>query len=273
MRRVLAGLGGLVVAAWLAVCAAPADNLHFALLGDRTGEAQAGVYERVWRELAATQPAFVLSVGDTVQGLNDTTTEAEWREAMHLLEPYRRIPLYLAAGNHDIWSETSERLFRQYAGRAPHYSFDSGGVHVTVLDNSRSDDWPAGELAWLEADLREHAAVQVKFVVSHRPTWLLDAALGNRNAPLHVLVKRYGVCCVVAGHVHQLIHADLDGVVYLSLPSAGGHLRMSGKYEDGWFFGWTGVEVRGREVVFQVHALDGATTPLGAWGRAGLLVR
>jgi hypothetical protein len=56
-------------------------------------------------------------------------------------------------------------------------------------------------------------------------------------------------------------------------PSAGGHLRLSGKYEDGWFFGWTDVEIRGREVVFQVHALDGATTPLNAWGRAGLLVR
>jgi hypothetical protein len=70
-----------------------------------------------------------------------------------------------------------------------------------------------------------------------------------------------------------LIHADLDGVTYVALPSAGGHLRLSGKYEDGWFFGWTGVEVRGREVTFQVHALGRATTPLSAWGRAGLLVR
>ena len=170
MRRVLAGLGGVLVAACLAVCAAPADNFHFVLLGDRTGEAQPGVYERVWRELAAAQPAFVLSVGDTIQGLNDATAEAEWREARRIVEPYRRIPLYLVPGNHDIWSEASERLFRQYAGRAPHYSFDSGGAHFTVLDNSRSDAWPAGELAWLEGDLREHAAAPVKFVVSHRPS-------------------------------------------------------------------------------------------------------
>jgi hypothetical protein len=73
--------------------------------------------------------------------------------------------------------------------------------------------------------------------------------------------------------VHQLIHAELESVTYLSLPSAGGHLRLSGTYEDGWFFGWTSVEIRGREVVFQAHALDGATTPLSVWGRAGLLVR
>jgi Icc protein len=271
MRRIPGCLGGLAVAAWLAISAAPADNLHFVLLGDRTGETQPGIYERIWREVAATQPAFVLSVGDTIQGLNDATAEAEWREARQLVEPYRRIPLYLAPGNHDIWSEASERLFRQYAGRAPHYSFDSGGAHFTVLDNSRSDAWPPGELAWLESDLREHASAPVKFVVSHRPSWLLDAALGSTNSPLHVMAKRYGVCCVVAGHVHQLIHADLDGVTYLSLPSAGGHLRLSGKYEDGWFFGWTGVEVRGGEVVFQVHALDGATTSLSVWGRAGLI--
>jgi hypothetical protein len=108
-------------------------------------------------------------------------------------------------------------------------------------------------------------------VLSHRPSWLLDAALGNTSAPLHVMAKRYGVCCVIAGHVHQLIHANLEGITYLSLPSAGGHLRLSGKYEDGWFFGWTGVDVRGKEVQFQVHALDRATTPLNAWGRAGLL--
>jgi hypothetical protein len=268
---VAAVLIGLLAAAWMALPAAPPENLHFVLLGDRTGEAQPGVWERAWRESAATRPAFVLSVGDTIQGLNDATADAEWREAMRIVDPYRRIPLYFAPGNHDVWSDASQRLYRQYSGRPLHYSFDSGDTHFSVLDNSRSDAWPEGELAWLEADLRAHAAAPVKFVVSHRPSWLLDAALGNTTAPLHRLAKRYAVCCVVAGHVHQLIHADLEGVTYLSLPSAGGHLRLSGQYEDGWFFGWTEVAVRGREVTFQVHALDGPTTPLSAWGRAGLM--
>ena len=90
---------------------------------------------------------------------------------------------------------------------------------------------------------------------------------------MHVMSKRYGVCCVIAGHVHQLIHAELDGVRYIALPSAGGHLRLSGKYEDGWFFGWTDVQIKGREVNFQVHQLDGPVTPITAWGRAGLVVR
>jgi len=272
-RRAIAAAGALALAVCLAAWAPPADPVHFVLLGDRTGEAQPGVYERVWREASAAKPAAVVTVGDTIQGGDDAAAETEWLAIRRTLQPYRGIPMFFAAGNHDIWSETSERLFRRYTDRRPHYSFDAGGVHFTVLDNSRSEKWPAGELEWLEADLRAHTAAPVKFIVSHRPSWLLDAALGNTKAPLHALAKRYGVCCVVAGHVHQLIHADLDGVTYVSLPSAGGHLRLSGKYEDGWFFGWTDVEVRGSEVAFQVHALDRATTPLSAWGRAGLLVR
>ena len=273
MRHHLAGLAVLGFAVWRALCAAPADGFHFALLGDRTGEAQPGIYERVWRQMAAAKPAFVLSVGDTIQGQDDATAEAQWKDALRLLEPYRQIPLYLAPGNHDVWSEASAKLFRQYAGRDLHYSFDSGGAHFAVLDNSRSDAWPAAELAWLEADLKQHAPAEVKFVVSHRPSWIVDAGLGSTAGPMHGLAKRYGVCCIVSGHVHQLIHASLDGVTYLALPSAGAHLRLNGTYPEGWFFGWTDVEIRGREVRFQVHALDGPTTPLSDWGRAGLLVR
>ena len=263
MRRALALL--------CALSAAPAADFRFVLLGDRTGEAQPGIYERIWREFAPTKPAFVLSAGDTIQGLNDATAESEWQSARRVLAPYRQIPLYLTPGNHDIWSALSERLFTQYAGHPPHYSFDREGAHFTVLDTSRAADLTASELAWLEADLRAHAAALVKLVITHQPTWLIDAALGNTQSPLHQMAKRYGVCCLIAGHVHQLIHADLEGVTYYALPSAGGHLRLSAKYEDGWFFGWTQVEVQGREVSFQVHALDSATTPLSAWGRAGLL--
>src|SRR5690242_7902200 len=105
----------------------------FVILGDRTGEAVPGVYEQVWREAAAENPAFVVSVGDTIQGLNDATAEREWR----ILNSYKQFPLYLAPGNHDIWSAESERLFRKYASHAPHYSFDYHQAHFTILDNSR----------------------------------------------------------------------------------------------------------------------------------------
>jgi len=249
---------------------AATSAFHFVLLGDRTGEAQPGVWEQVWKQAAAEKPAFVLGVGDTIQGADDATAESEWRENKRTLAPYARIPLYLAPGNHDIWSTASEALFEKYTGHPPHYSFDFGGAHFTVLDNSRSDDLSAEEMAFLESDLALHEAQSVKFIVSHRPSWLVNAAMQNPLFDLHRLARKYGVQYVVAGHVHQLLHVTFGGVTYFSAPSAGGHLRASGKYEDGWFFGYTVVTVDGSNVKFEIKSLDGRKTGLADWGLLGL---
>ena len=40
------------------------ESFRFVILGDRTGEARPGVYEQVWQEAAAEDPAFVVTTGD-----------------------------------------------------------------------------------------------------------------------------------------------------------------------------------------------------------------
>jgi Icc protein len=265
----------LALLAGIAGAASP-DSFRFVILGDRTGETQPGVYERVWRQAAAESPAFVVSVGDTIQGLNEETAEAEWRQVQQILTPFRQFPLYLTAGNHDIWSEHSEGLFRKYAKHAPHYSFDHEQAHFTILDNSRSEELSADELTFLERDLQAHAAQPVKFIVSHRPSWLVSVMLGNPQFALHQAAKKYGVRYVIAGHVHQMLHIDLEGVSYLSVASSGGHLRASKKYEDGWFFGLTVVEVGGKDVNCQIKELGppygrARVTKPKDWGNVGLI--
>jgi predicted phosphodiesterase len=245
------------------------SSFRFIIVGDRTGEAQPGVYEQVWREANDTGPAFVVGVGDTIEGLNDATADAEWRQVKQILAPWRSVPLYLAPGNHDIWSAASERLFQEHARHPPHYSFDYAQAHFTVLDNSRTDQFAADELSFLESDLKAHAAQPVKFVISHRPSWILHALLGDSAFPLHQLALRYGVQYVIAGHVHQMLHYKLDGIDYVSMVSSGGHLRDSKKYDDGWFFGYAAVDVRGSEVSFRIHELEGRVTDLKDWGPAG----
>jgi 3',5'-cyclic-AMP phosphodiesterase len=255
------------------VRAAPDTSFRFVLLGDRTGEAQPGIYERVWQQTAADGPAFVVSVGDSIEGLNDATAAAEWQQEHAARGAYQKIPFYLTPGNHDVWSPLSEKLFRQYSGHPLDYSFDYAQAHFTILDNSRSDELAAEELSFLESDLRSHAAQPVKFILSHRPSWLLSVALANPNFDLHRLAKKYGVRYVVAGHIHQMLHMELEGITYISLPSAGGHLRLSGKYEDGWFFAHTLVELRGADVQFHIKEIGGRTTKLSEWGNLGLLKR
>jgi len=258
--------------------AAQKDSFHFVILGDRTGEAQPGIYERVWREAAAEDPAFVVSVGDSIEGLNDATAETEWRRFEQMLTPYRQVPLFLAPGNHDIWSARSQAAFEKHAGHAPHYGFDRGQVHVTVLDNSRSEQLGAGELLFLEKDLEAHKDQPVKFVVFHRPSWLIDAMFQNPHFALHQLAKKYGVRYVIAGHLHQMLEVELEGVMYLSMASSGGHLRGSERYQDGWFFGYALAGVRGNEVEFHIKELQapggqGRVTEPKDWRKAGVAAK
>jgi hypothetical protein len=256
------------------------ESFHFELLGDRTGDAQPGVFEEALREAAATKPAFILTVGDSIQGVNDAKAESEWRAFEELYAPYRKIPLFLTPGNHDVWSDASAAVFPKHAHHPLHYSFDHGSAHFVILDNSRGNDGPnavftAGELEFLEKDLASHASQRVKFVVSHRPTWLFPAMFGNRQAPFHQLMLKYGVRYVIAGHVHQMLHTDLDGVMYLDLASSGGHLRDTKAYKRGWFFEHTTVLVEGTGARFEIHELkpplgEGRETTPEDWSTAGL---
>lgn len=260
----------------LGATAQPPDSFRFVVVGDRTGEAQAGVYERIWREATVMQPAFVVGVGDTIEGMHDDSAEMQWADAMRAWP--KNLTFYVAPGNHDIWSRRSEELFRKYAGHPPQYSFDYGDAHFTVLDNSRSDEFSAAELQFAEDDLKQHQDRRLKFIVSHRPSWILKAILGDTNFRLQQIAKQYGAQYVIAGHVHEMLHAQLDGVNYVSMVSSGGHLRGTRKYEDGWFFGYGVVDVRGRDVRFSVHELgapfgQGRTTDLQEWGPAGLVVK
>jgi 3',5'-cyclic-AMP phosphodiesterase len=255
-------------------------SFHFELLGDRTGEAQPGVFEEALREAAATKPAFILTVGDSIQGGDDSTAEAEWRKFETLFAPYKKIPLFLTPGNHDVWSEVSASLYMRHAHHALRYSFDYGLAHFIILNNSRGNDgaraaFAPDELEFLEKDLAVNTRQPVKFVVSHRPTWLVPIMLGNRRSPFHQLMLKYGVKYVIAGHIHQMLHVEMDGVTYVDLASSGGHLRDTKTYERGWFFQHTAVTVNGTHATLVIHELlpplgRGRATSPDDWSTAGL---
>jgi Icc protein len=254
----------------------PPTAFHFALLGDRTGEAQPGVYAEAWREAAAQHPAFFLTVGDTIQGGNDQTLTAEWQQAFETVSPFRHVPLFLTPGNHDVWDAASASAFEKYAHHPLHYSFDWQQAHFTILNDSQSDTLSPEELAFLEKDLAAHRSQTVKFIVSHRPSWLFHAVLGDSSFPLQQLALKYGVQYIIAGHLHQMLHFQLGSVTYLCLASSGGHLRNDKAYQHGWLFQHTDVTVDGPTASFKIEELPapygkGRVTSPSDWGAAGLI--
>jgi len=251
-------------------------DFQFAILGDRTGGAVHGVYEEVLRETDADHPDFAISVGDTIEGGNDATVEAEWQQAMQLLRPYQQYQIFFTPGNHDVWSLSSALAYRKYTKRPLHYSFDYGQAHFTVLDNSRGENLSVGEYCFLQTDLEQHQNQALKFVIMHRPSWIYYVALSNPNFGLQQLAKKYGVKYVIAGHIHEMLHYELEGVTYLSIASSGGHLRADKAYDKGWFFQHTMVYVKGDAVRFQFDEVSppfgrARTTTLSDWGPTGLI--
>ena len=254
----------LLAAALLGAAPAP---VSFAIVGDRTGFAQPGVYQHIWREIDRSRVVFAINVGDSIQGGDDAKAAEEWDEIAPLFR--RKLPFYPVPGNHDIWSPASEKLWRRVTGRPPYYSFDVQGVHITVLDNSRTHEIAPEQMKFLEADLASHTAARVRLIFFHKPSWLTPVLFRNPNFALHQLAKRYKVAAIVSGHVHRFARWNMDGVEYLMVGSSGGQLRGE-RFSDGWFFHWVEARVSGTKVDFIVRELpapygEGRVFPASEW--------
>ncbi|HTW67042.1 MAG TPA: metallophosphoesterase [Bryobacteraceae bacterium] len=240
----------MLAAAVLAAAAPRQNDFEFSIVGDRTGNAQPGVYQEIWRELDALHPDFVINVGDTIQGGNDATAASEWRALRPLWTRYR-YRQYFTPGNHDIWSPASRRIYEQQTGHPAFYSFDYQNAHFTVLDNSQASDFSVGlsdrQMQFLAADLARNRGRDPKFVFFHKPFWLLPVMLQSSQFPFQQLIAKYGVRYVVSGHTHHYSRTVEDGIVYLEAPSSGGKLKGQG-FAQGWFFGQLFVTVKGSAV-------------------------
>ncbi|MFN0100911.1 MAG: metallophosphoesterase family protein [Bryobacteraceae bacterium] len=251
------------------------SGFRFALIGDRTGTAAPQIYSRVWREVNLFGPDIAISIGDTIQGLNDATAVAEWREMDAVWQRYKRFPAYFVPGNHDIWSPESKRLFEKEAGHPASHSFIHGAALFVILDNSRTEDLAPEQLTYCESELAKHKSLRPKFVFCHRPSWILNARVGNRGFALHGLARKYEVDYVISGHGHQLVHLELDGVRYLEIGSSGGSiergLRLGQGFKDGWFYHWIWTQVRDGKVEMTVKEVtgQGRLFRLSDWGPAG----
>jgi 3',5'-cyclic AMP phosphodiesterase CpdA len=234
------------------------NDFRFSILGDRTGNAEAGVYESVWRDIRLLDPDFVINVGDTIQGGNDATAEAEWRALRPLWDRYKH-PFYFTPGNHDIWSPVSRKIYEQQTGRPAFYAFNYQNAHFTVLDNSESLNLSSGQMEFLERDLAANKDRDPKFVFFHQPFWLIPVKFQSSEFPFHQLIKKYGVRFVVSGHGHQFVRLVQDGIVYLEAGSSGGRLKGKG-FAQGWFFGQIYTQVKGSAVEMTVKEVD---PPLG----------
>jgi predicted phosphodiesterase len=215
----------VILTAVFLVVVAVAAPVRFAIIGDRTGDHQDSVYEKIVAEVANAKPDFVITVGDHIEGYQQTDTaklDQEWKEFKAVVAPLK-VPFHFTPGNHDITYDNALGTFERNAGK-PYYSFDYKQMHFIVLDASRwesSDSLPADQLNWLAQDLAKVSKAKFKFVFFHKPFWTASVAEGKHDT-LHSLFKTHGVSAVFNGHNHYYYSAMYDGIKYTAVGSSGG---------------------------------------------------
>ena len=175
------------VAPWTSLEALDEEaRFHFVVVTDRTGGERKGVFGPAMETVNLMQPAFVVSVGDLIQGYTEDRVklQAEWDELDGFVETLDA-PFFYTPGNHDYSNQVMADVWAERYGPS-YYSFVYKDALFIVLNSAlfdregvaghgqRRGDWAddqGKQLAWLDETLAANDDVRWTFLMTHRPYW------------------------------------------------------------------------------------------------------
>jgi len=207
-------------------------DFHFAIIGDRSGRPEPGVFEKALAKANQLGPDFIMSVGDFIEGASVEEQSSEylqqqWNRVKTIVETSRS-PFFWVVGNHDI-SHDGEGIFtgmhdktvnlwnRQFG--PTYYSFVRKNVLFICLCTIDGAQEPITEkqVKWFLETLKKHQDLRWTMIFMHNPDiWHnprfaeMEKALYDRNYT------------VFAGDYHQYIRYNRNGRHYYMLGPAGG---------------------------------------------------
>jgi len=190
-----------------------------------TAEITPGLFATVRESVAATKAAFVLQVGDLVEGLCGSAELAARQdsEALAFVRDTRLgVPFVFTKGNHDVMGDGAAEAFKHVclpflSGQTAGFTRGAGfsSANYTIEHGSALfcffDAYDTQSLDWLEAVLAKRTARHC-FAVIHPPvvpygaraTWHLysgEREKSKRERLLTLLGKQNAI--VLGGHIHK----------------------------------------------------------------------
>ena len=225
---------------WTSLAANDADaNFHFVIVGDRTGGARPGVFESVPSKVDLLEPAFVLSIGDLIEGYTEDSARLarEW-DAFERIAAGFKAPFFHVAGNHDMSNAVMARAWRERFGPS-YYHFVYKDVLFLVLNSELfgmvgapgqpvPGPWTqSDQMAFIETTLDAFPNPHWTIVLLHQPLW--DRASGPPPdwARVETLLGARDYT-VFAGHFHRYVKHIRNDRKFITLATSGGGSSLRG---------------------------------------------
>ena len=205
------------------------QQFRFAIIGDFTNKRQPDVVEDALRKIDLMRPAFVMSVGDHVQGYSDDPVEIS-RQRDTVISEMSQLGMrfYFVAGNHDVSNANMVKDWGERFGRS-YYSFVYQNVLFVCLNSNDPGEGhiSSQQVEYVRRVLEQNKGVRWTFVFMHHPLWIQDANEAGWKAISELLAQRSYTA--FAGHFHEYIYSQRNGRDQIVMATTGGDSPLRGE--------------------------------------------
>ncbi len=239
---------------WTAIPECQANDYKFIVLPDKTGGSETGAFEKAIEEINRLAPAFVINVGDLVEGfVSDVKySEPQWADMQQRLSKFE-VPFFLCGGNHDLSSQAQTDDYIRRFG-CTYYSFSFGPDLFLVLNTEEHGgrDISDEQVKYFKNVMDGWDGRHI-YVFMHSPLWYPKNHGGYEFIDEMLQGHQY---TVFSGHTHMYYYEERGGMEYYVVATAGGDSELRG------------AEVGEFDHYMMVSARDGkpaiANIPIGA---------
>jgi hypothetical protein len=244
------------------------EQFQFAIVSDRTGGHRKGVFSKAIHQVNLLQPAFVMSVGDLIEGARQLeSNRTQWDEFDKYAKQFN-MPFFYCVGNHDGDNKVKADVWKERLGKAYYHFLYQNCLFLIVNSNDLAVNAPAPagmrgpragfgkeQIQYVEKTLKENDKARWIFVFMHHPVWAGRNPADNGWQEFEALFagRQYTMFC---GHEHifrKFIRNDRN---YYQLATTGGASSMRGvEYGEFDQIAWVTMKKNG-PVIAQV-ALEG----------------